>query len=49
MKVERDILTKVDHLFIIQLRYSFQTKYRLYLVLDFVNGGHFSSLSIPHL
>ncbi|VAH90676.1 unnamed protein product [Triticum turgidum subsp. durum] len=23
-----------------QLRYSFQTKYRLYLVLDFVNGGH---------
>ncbi|CAK7340012.1 unnamed protein product [Dovyalis caffra] len=37
---ERDILTKVDHPFIVQLRYSFQTKYRLYLVLDFVNGGH---------
>ncbi|KAK2982391.1 hypothetical protein RJ640_026234 [Escallonia rubra] len=40
MKAERDILTKVDHPFIVQLRYSFQTKYRLYLVLDFVNGGH---------
>ncbi|KAF5959751.1 hypothetical protein HYC85_000960 [Camellia sinensis] len=40
MKTERDILTKVDHPFIVQLRYSFQTKYRLYLVLDFVNGGH---------
>ncbi|KAL7617837.1 hypothetical protein Lser_V15G04419 [Lactuca serriola] len=40
MKVERDILTKIDHPFIVQLRYSFQTKYRLYLVLDFVNGGH---------
>ncbi|GMJ14318.1 ARABIDOPSIS THALIANA PROTEIN KINASE 2, ARABIDOPSIS THALIANA SERINE/THREONINE PROTEIN KINASE 2 [Hibiscus trionum] len=40
MKSERDILTKVDHPFIVQLRYSFQTKYRLYLVLDFVNGGH---------
>ncbi|KAG2647578.1 serine/threonine-protein kinase AtPK2/AtPK19-like [Panicum virgatum] len=40
MKAERDILTKVDHSFIVQLRYSFQTKYRLYLVLDFVNGGH---------
>ncbi|XP_059668148.1 serine/threonine-protein kinase AtPK2/AtPK19-like [Cornus florida] len=40
MKAERDILTKIDHPFIIQLRYSFQTKYRLYLVLDFVNGGH---------
>ncbi|TYH73158.1 hypothetical protein ES332_D05G309000v1 [Gossypium tomentosum] len=40
MKSERAILGKVDHPFIVQLRYSFQTKYRLYLVLDFVNGGH---------
>nr|GEV21517.1 serine/threonine-protein kinase AtPK2/AtPK19-like [Tanacetum cinerariifolium] len=35
MKAERDILTKVDHPFIVQLKYSFQTKYRLFLVLDF--------------
>ncbi|KAL8154394.1 hypothetical protein V2J09_012154 [Rumex salicifolius] len=40
MKAERDILTQIDHPFIVQLRYSFQTKYRLYLVLDFINGGH---------
>ncbi|VFQ91026.1 unnamed protein product [Cuscuta campestris] len=40
MKAERDILTRIDHPFIVQLRYSFQTKYRLYLVLDFINGGH---------
>ncbi|CAI9762308.1 unnamed protein product [Fraxinus pennsylvanica] len=40
MKTERDILTKIDHPFIVKLRYSFQTKYRLYLVLDFINGGH---------
>ncbi|OMP10177.1 hypothetical protein COLO4_04757 [Corchorus olitorius] len=40
MQAERDILTKVDHPFVVQLRYSFQTKYRLYLVLDFINGGH---------
>lgn len=40
MKAERDILTKIDHPYIVQLRYSFQTKYRLYLVLDFINGGH---------
>lgn len=40
MKAERDILTKIDHPFIVQLKYSFQTKYRLFLVLDFVNGGH---------
>lgn len=40
MKAERDILTKIDHPFVVQLKYSFQTKYRLYLVLDFINGGH---------
>ncbi|XP_014498057.1 serine/threonine-protein kinase AtPK2/AtPK19 [Vigna radiata var. radiata] len=40
MKAERDIWTKIEHPFVVQLRYSFQTKYRLYLVLDFVNGGH---------
>ncbi|XP_010553159.1 PREDICTED: serine/threonine-protein kinase AtPK1/AtPK6-like isoform X2 [Tarenaya hassleriana] len=40
MKAERDILTKIAHPFIVQLKYSFQTKYRLYLVLDFINGGH---------
>ncbi|CAN0879536.1 Serine/threonine-protein kinase AtPK2/AtPK19 [Linum grandiflorum] len=40
MKAEREILSKVDHPFIVQLKYSFQTKYRIYLVLDFINGGH---------
>ncbi|CAJ1812290.1 unnamed protein product [Sphenostylis stenocarpa] len=40
MKAERDIWTKIEHPYVVQLRYSFQTKYRLYLVLDFVNGGH---------
>ncbi|KAL9238963.1 hypothetical protein vseg_013327 [Gypsophila vaccaria] len=40
MKAERDILKKISHPFVVQLRYSFQTKYRLYLVLDFINGGH---------
>ncbi|MCO5597461.1 hypothetical protein L7F22_051539 [Adiantum nelumboides] len=40
MKAERDILTKIIHPFIVQLRYSFQTKSKLYLILDFINGGH---------
>ncbi|KAM5563695.1 serine/threonine-protein kinase [Rosa sericea] len=48
MKFERDILTKVDHPFIVKLRYSFQTKYRLYLVLDFVNGGQLFSQLYHH-
>ncbi|EPS74416.1 hypothetical protein M569_00341, partial [Genlisea aurea] len=37
---ERDILTKINHPFIVNLRCSFQTKTRLYLVFDFINGGH---------
>eukprot|EP00250_Pteridium_aquilinum_P003859 c14133_g1_i1 orf=261-1856(-) len=40
MKAERDILTKIVHPFIVHLRYSFQTKSKLYLILDFINGGH---------
>lgn len=40
MKAERDILTKVVHPFIVQLQCSFQTKSKLYLILDFINGGH---------
>lgn len=40
MKAERDILAKVDHPFIVKLRYSFHTKSKLYLILDFINGGH---------
>ncbi|CAG9467248.1 unnamed protein product [Pedinophyceae sp. YPF-701] len=37
---ERNILTTVHHRFIVTLRYSFQTPTKLYLVMDFVNGGH---------
>ncbi|KAK6943280.1 Protein kinase domain [Dillenia turbinata] len=48
MKAERDILTKIDHPFIVQLRYSFQTNCRLYLVLDFINGGHLFSQLYHH-
>ncbi|XP_034673486.1 serine/threonine-protein kinase AtPK2/AtPK19-like [Vitis riparia] len=40
MKAERDILIKVEHPFIVSLRCSFQTNSKLYLIMDFVNGGH---------
>lgn len=40
LKGERDILTAVVHPFIVTLRYSFQTSSKLYLLLDFINGGH---------
>ena len=39
-RAERDILTAVTHPFIVSLRYSFQTTSKLYLILDFINGGH---------
>ncbi|KAL6770959.1 S6K1 [Auxenochlorella protothecoides x Auxenochlorella symbiontica] len=40
VQAERDVLTGVIHPYIVTLRYSFQTPLKLYLVLDFINGGH---------
>ena len=38
-RTERRILAKVQHPFICLLRYAFQTKKKLYLVLDYHPGG----------
>ena len=38
-KAERNILTEVEHPFIVKLHYAFQTEGKLYLVLDFMRGG----------
>jgi len=38
-KTEREILGDVDSPFIVQLHFAFQTPERLYMVLDFINGG----------
>lgn len=40
VKSERDLLTAVTHPYIVALRFSFQTPSKLYLILDFLNGGH---------
>jgi len=37
---ECDILRKIAHPFIVRLHSAFQTERKLYLVMDFVNGGH---------
>jgi p70 ribosomal S6 kinase len=39
MRAERDILTKVDHPFVVGLRCSFSTEKKLFLVMDFHVGG----------
>jgi serum/glucocorticoid-regulated kinase 2 len=36
---ERAILAKNTNLFLVSLKYSFQTPEKLYFVLDYVNGG----------
>lgn len=39
IKAERRILQRVRHPFLMTLHMSFQTPDKLYLVMDFVNGG----------
>jgi len=38
-KTERSILVNMRHPFIVSLRFAFQTPQKLYMVLDFFNGG----------
>ena len=38
-KTEREIMGGVDHPFIVQLRFAFQTADKLYMLMDFINGG----------
>jgi len=38
-KMEKEVLRKVNHPFIVGLKFSFQTTDKLYLILDYVNGG----------
>jgi p70 ribosomal S6 kinase len=39
LQAERDIMTKINHPFLINLRYAFQTTSNVYLVMPFVAGG----------
>ena len=38
-RAEKAILQKIRHPFIVSLHFAFQTEDKLYMVLDFVNGG----------
>ena len=37
--VEREILSKFNHPFIMRLEYAFHDEFDLYLIMEFVNGG----------
>eukprot|EP00210_Caulerpa_lentillifera_P008257 g7880.t1 len=37
---ERDCLTSIQHPYIVPLYYSFQTNHKLYMILEFLTGGH---------
>ncbi|RHY26274.1 hypothetical protein DYB25_000579 [Aphanomyces astaci] len=39
MQTERDIMTKVDHPFLVKLKYAFQTPANVYLVMPYIPGG----------
>lgn len=32
-------MAQIDHPFIVKLHYAFQTRSKLYLIMDFINGG----------
>ena len=36
---ERKILTKIDHPFVVKMHCNFQTKDKLFIVMDFLAGG----------
>lgn len=38
-KTERRVLEKVQHPFIVRMKYAFMDKEKLYFVLDYCNGG----------
>jgi len=38
-RAEKSILQKIQHPFIVKLHYAFQTDTKLYMILDYINGG----------
>jgi serum/glucocorticoid-regulated kinase 2 len=38
-KTERKVLQEIDHPFIVSLKYAFQTPKKVYMVMEFFNGG----------
>lgn len=39
LKLEKDILYMVDHPFIVSMDFVFQNDFRIYFIMEFVEGG----------
>lgn len=37
---ERDVMCNLEHPYLVALRFAFQTNHRLFLVMDYIEGGH---------
>lgn len=38
--LSRQAMSSLEHPFLVSLRFSFQTRHRLFLVMDYLEGGH---------
>jgi serum/glucocorticoid-regulated kinase 2 len=39
LKLEKEILFEIDHPFIVSMHYVFQNQFRIFFIMDFVEGG----------
>jgi serine/threonine protein kinase len=39
LKLEKDILYSIDHPFIVGMHYVFQNQFRIFFIMDFIEGG----------
>jgi serine/threonine protein kinase len=46
---EKNILMRINNPFVVSLKYSFQTEDKLYMILDYINGGNFLGYILAYL
>jgi serine/threonine protein kinase len=39
LRLEKDILNRIDHPFLVKMDYVFQSEHRVYFLMKFVKGG----------
>ena len=49
VRAERDVLVEADHQWVVKMFYSFQDPINLYLIMEFLPGGKYSSFDVQSL